>query len=97
MEKDIQQIDDALMAAISGGTSEETEEIANYLIEHDPEFTAMMADDYYLAIYLRLKHHVPEMTTFFLRLRDPNGYITDGGSKLVSHEYIMDQLRKKLG
>lgn len=57
----------------------------------------MMADDYYLAIYLRLKHHVPEMTTFFLRLRDPNGYITDGGSKLVSHEYIMDQLRKKLG
>ena len=88
-----------MIAAISGGekTTEETEEIVNYLIEHDPEFTAMMADDYYLAIYLRLKHYVPEMTTFFLRLRDPNGYITDGGSKLVSHEYIMDQLRKKLG
>lgn len=97
MEKDISKIDDALMAAISGGTTEQTQEIANYLIEHDPEFTAIMADDYYLAIYLRLRHYVPEMTTFFLRLRDPNGYITDGGSKLVSHEYIMDQLRKKLG
>ena len=96
MEKDIQQIDDALMAAISGGTTEETEEIANYLIEHDPEFTAMMADDYYLAIYLRLRHYIPEMNSFFLRLKDPNGYITDGGSKLVSHEYILDQLRKKL-
>ena len=85
------------MAAISGGTTEQTQEIANYLIEHDPEFTAIMADDYYLAIYLRLRHYVPEMTTFFLRLKDPNGYITDGESKTLSHEYIMDQLRKKLG
>ena len=85
------------MAAISGGTTEQTQEIANYLIEHDPEFTAMMADDYYLAIYLRLRHYVPEMNSFFLRLKDPNVYSTDGGSKLVSHEYIMDQLRKKLG
>ena len=85
------------MAAISRGTTEQTQEIANYLIEHDPEFTAIMADDYYLAIYLRLRHHVPEMTSFFLRLRDPNGYSTDGESKTLSHEYIMDQLRKKLG
>ncbi len=85
------------MAAISGGTTEQTNEIANYLIEHDPEFTAAMADDYYLAIYLRLRHYIPKMNSFFLRLKDPNGYSTDGESKTLSHEYIMDQLRKKLG
>ena len=85
------------MAAISGGTTEQTQEIANYLIEHDPECTAMMADDYYLAIYLRLRHYIPEMNSFFLRLKDPNVYSTDGESKTLSHEYIMDQLRKKLG